>query len=129
MGMAVDIVAVGVDMRVVRRCRWRESLRKPAEHAREVQKAEENEHQADGKFHGKADSFRDNPSEKHDRGTNKEDRDRVTEPPERSDRGRGLDAALAADDRGHGDDVICIGGMTHAQKETEDNDGNERQHA
>jgi hypothetical protein len=37
-------------------------------------------------------------------------------------------AALAADDGGDGDDVVGIGGVTHAEKKTERDNGEERDH-
>jgi hypothetical protein len=36
---------------------------------------------------------------------------------------------LAADDRHHGDDVIGVGRVTHAEKEAEGDDGEDAEHA
>jgi len=52
----------------------------------------------------------------------------VTESPENADERGAANAAFAADDSGDGNDVIGVGGVTHAEKKSESDDGEERNH-
>ena len=49
-----------------------------------------------------------------------EQRQAMADSPEDSRPGRASDIALPADDGGHGDDVIGIGRVSHAEKKTEE---------
>ena len=46
-------------------------------------------------------------------------RDRVTEPPQRTDQGRVRESPAAVQDRGDRDDVVGIGRVAHAEQEAE----------
>ena len=52
----------------------------------------------------------------------------MTYAPERADQRGARDVALAADDGRDGDHVIRIGGMAHAQKKTQRDDGKKADH-
>ena len=47
----------------------------------------------------------------------------MTDAPENSCPGRASDAALPTDDCGHGDDMIGVGRVPHAEKESEEQNG------
>jgi len=126
--MTVNVVTVAVRVRVKRAVRRRECFGDPAHHSGEIQNSQKNQHQADGEFHGKADSCGDDNSEKDDGGADDEDRDGVAKAPEGADYGGVADAALAAHDGGHRDYVIGVGGMAHAEEEAKSDNGEECDH-
>ena len=113
---------------MLHRVRGREGFRQPAHDAGKIQNSEEDEHQADGELHGEADASGNDDAEEDDGGADGENRERVAESPENADEGGVADAALAADDGGDGDDVVGIGGVTHAEEETENDDRDESDH-
>ena len=93
--------------------------------ASQIENAEEDEHDADGKLHGEAETGRDDEREEDDGGADGEDGQRVTGSPERSDQRCARKAALAGDDGGDGDHVIGISGVPHAEEEAEREDSHE----
>ena len=109
---------------MLHRVRGREGFRQPAHDAGKIQNSEEDEHQADGELHGEADASGNDDAAKR---MMAEPTARIVsvwpspqETPMRAAwRSR---AALAADDGGDGDDVVGIGGVTHAEEETENDD-------
>lgn len=105
-----------------------EFFTQPFGDAGEIQNAEENEHQPHGKFHGQADTRRDDDVEENDGGADKDDGDGVAESPKSADEGGFRKRAFAADDSGNGDDVIGIGGMAHAEEEADGENGESADH-
>ena len=53
----------------------------------------------------------------------------MAEAPKDSNQRGAANRAFAADDGGHGDDVIGVGGVTHAKKESQRDNGEEGNHA
>src|ERR1700730_7607255 len=86
--------------------------------AGEIQHAQQNEHQADGKFHGQADARGDHQIKKNDSGAHQNNGDGVAEAPERADQAGVRERAFAADNGGHRDHVIRIGSVAHAQEKS-----------
>ena len=83
----------------------------------QIQHSKQDQHQADRKFHGKAYARRYRHSEQDYACAYGNDSDGVAATPENADE-RGLqDGALAADDGGHRDYMIGIGGVAHAKQE------------
>jgi hypothetical protein len=63
-----------------------------------------------------------------DRTSHGDDRQRVADSPDHPDQRRTADRAFAADVCRHGDHVIGVGGMSHAENESDPEDGEERAH-
>src|SRR5580765_6873077 len=95
-GMAVNEVSMSVEMRVLSLLQGRNCLRYPSHDSREIQSAQQNQHQAYGKFHREANSCRDDKSEQDDCRTNNENRYGVTQAPECANQRRLADASLTA---------------------------------
>jgi len=119
---------VSMGMRMKCELRGREVFRNPAHSPREIQNSENNQHKANGELHGETDSRWNYDAEQDDGGAHNENRYGVTEPPERTDQSALTNAALAADDRRDGDDVVRIGSVAHAEEEAESNNGEESDH-
>jgi hypothetical protein len=111
----MDIVASGMDL-----------MRRPSDergcltdrpcHPRQGQCAEQDQHNADAKLHGKADSRWDDHTEENDRAADGQDCQCVSEPPYRADHGRTPQILLAGHDSGNGDDVVRLGGVPDAEE-------------
>src|SRR5882762_8726744 len=106
-----------------RRMRRRKFLADPFHRASKIQYAQEDQHQADAKFHGQPDASRNRQPKQYDRCANSKNRQRMAEPPQNPDEGRFADGAFAADDGGNGDDVVGVRCMAHPQKETNRENG------
>lgn len=125
--VGVVLVEVGVladDVRV----RGGKLFAQPFGNAGQIEDAEQDEHEADRKFHGEADAGRDDQVKEDDGGADNHDGDGVAESPECTDEGSAAEGTFAADDGGDGDNVIGIGGMTHAEEETNHQDGDSAEH-
>ena len=120
MPMQMDVGIVFVKMRVVASyfgMRWRKFLCEPVHGSGQIQYTKQDEHQADGKFHGQAYANRDGHSEQDYGYTYGDDGDGVAAAPENADESRLGNGALAADDSGDCDDVVGIGCVAHAKQE------------
>ena len=117
--MFVDVGMVAGDFRVG----GREFFAEVFGDAGEIQDAEEDQHQADGKFHRQADAGGDGEAEEDDGGADDENRQCVADAPEDADPAGFQDGAFAADDGGDGDDVVGIGGVAHAEDEADAENG------
>ena len=126
--LAVNEVSMSVEMRVLSLLQGRNRLCYPAHDPREIQSSQENQHQAHGKFHREANSCRDHKPEQDDCRTNSENRDRVTQAPERANQRRLADASLTAHNGRYGDDMVRISRVAHAEKKTKRKDGEKRDH-
>ena len=126
--MAVNEVSMSVEMRVLSLLQGRNRFRYPAHDPREIQSAQQNQHQAHGKFHREANSCRDYEPEQDDCRTNDENRDRVTQAPERANQRRLADASLTAHNRRYRDDMVRISRVAHAEKKTKRKDGKKGDH-
>jgi len=98
--------------------RRRKSFADPFHSAGQVQDAEQDQHESDGEFHGEADAGGDGESEQDDAGADCENGERVTDAPKDADPASFCDGAFAADDGRDGDDVVRVGGMTHAEEKS-----------
>ena len=86
MRVRVDVVAVSVRMRMAgpRRCKSAgKRIGDPLEHPSEIQNAQKNQHQPHRKFHREADARGNHPAEKNDSASHHENRQRMTDAPER----------------------------------------------
>jgi hypothetical protein len=117
-----------VEMRVLSLLQGRNRFRYPAHDPREIQSSQQNQHQADGKFHRETNSCRNHKPEQDDCRTNSENRDRVTQAPERANQRRLADASLTAHNGRYGDDMVRISRVAHAEKKTKRKDGEKRDH-
>src|SRR5919197_2658747 len=89
----------------------------------EVHHAEQDQHHPHRQLEHQGEPRRNRPTQQDDARADSENRERVANAPERAD-GRGAaPVPMAGDDRRDGDDVIRIGGVPHAEEETEENDG------
>jgi len=122
------VIAMRMNMAVHSQIDRGKRLNDPSRDAGEIQDSEQNQHQADRELHRKADSGRNDQAKNYNRGADDKNCECVADAPQRADNGRVLDASLTADDRGHRDDVVGIGGMAHPEKKTENDDGNGGQH-
>lgn len=107
---------------------YRRPLREAPRHAGQCEDPENDQHHGDREFHGKPYSRRDRDIEQDDGAANGEDRQRVADAPGGADQRRAADAGLAAHDGGDRDDVVGVGGVTHAENEAEGDDGEEVSH-
>ena len=112
MRMMVNVIAVLMRM-IVR------DMANFAFEAAQIEKAENDEHERDTEFQTHADAFGNDDAEQNDRAANNEQREAVTDSPKNSSECGFADLALSADDRRHGDDVIGIGRVAHAEEEAE----------
>lgn len=106
----------------------REFLAQPFGDSSEVENAEENEHQSDGKFHRETDTRRNDPVEENDGAADNGDGDGVPQTPEGANESCLGESAFTGDDGGDRDDVIGVGGVTHAEEESDDEDGDAAEH-
>ena len=122
MQMVVVLVEVGMPS-----CHTRmaggEFFAKPFHGSGEIEGAEQDQHQAHGEFHGEAGARRNDYAEQDDGAADDGDGQRVAAAPEDADETGFGDGTLAANDCGNGNDVIGIGGVAHAEKKAEDENG------
>src|SRR5574341_202548 len=127
MSVAVNIVAVTMRMDMVNSTfassTRAESLVDPALDSFQVQKSQDDQHQGHGELQREAEARRDHGAEDDHHAAGQNDREGMAKSPEHSDQRCAADRALPADDGGHGDDMIRIRGMPHAEKESKENDG------
>ena len=98
-----------------------------AAHACQGENAEQDQHDADGKFHRHAEPRRNDDPEHDDCRADRHDRDGVPDAPGGADQRRARHAALAADDRRNGDHVVGVGRMPHPEEEAEKQEGHDVQ--
>ena len=125
MVVLVNVSVLAADMRM----RGGEFFADPLGGAGEVENAEKNEHEADGKFHGEAETRGNDEIKEDDSGADDDNGDGVAESPEGADEGGFGEGALAADDGRDGDYVVGIGGMAHTEKEADSENGETAEHA
>ena len=126
-GLAVMRVGVSVLVPVDGRGR-REALGEGAQPSGQVEDPESDQHERDDKLHRQADRRRNDNIEADDEDADDDDGDRVSQAPQGADERRVNEPPAAVQDRGHGDDVIRIGGVAHAQQESESGQGDELGH-
>ena len=98
-----------------------------APHPCQGENAEQDQHDADREFHRQTEPRRNDDPEHDDRCTDRHDRDGVSYAPGGADQRRARHAALAADDRRDGDDVVGVGRMPHPEEEAEKQEGHDVQ--
>jgi hypothetical protein len=132
MNVLVDEAVVYVPMRVhdiivavVRRVAVCDALRD----ACKVEDAEQDEHQADGQFHGETDARWNDHIEENDGSADTEDGDGVADAPEDANDSGLPDAALTTHDRGDSDDVVGIRGVTNTKNKSQTDCCREIHHA
>jgi hypothetical protein len=129
--MRVNIIAVDVEMRMddLGGPRGlRAGLGNRTQKAHYVHQAENDQHESHGEFHAQTDSRWNDQIEENDERADNEDRDCVTDSPKCADQCRAADIGLTTDDGCDSYDVIGIGGVTHAKKKSQSNDGKEANH-
>lgn len=99
-----------------------------AQKAGDVDHPENDEHHRDGKFHAEADAHRNNEVEENYSGSDHENRGRVAKAPECTDQCGASAAAMVGNDGGDRDDVVRIGGVTHAEKKSDGENGEKSDH-
>jgi hypothetical protein len=88
----------------------------------QVKPTQDHQHQGHAQFETQAKARGDNDSKKYDKPAHHEERQAVADSPEHPSQ-RGIsNLSLPANNRGHGDYMIRIGGVAHAEKETESED-------
>ena len=118
MTMAVHIVAMEVRMGVCDAIlSWSQSVSDPSQDSRQVQPAQNNQHDSHGEFHGQPHPSRNDHAEQNDDRTHQKNREGVSQSPKHSDQSCLSRRPLTADDGAHRDDVVWIGRVAHAQKE------------
>ena len=95
-------------------------IRKFAHQARGRPGAKEYQHDRNREFHRESKAGRNRNFENYDRRTHDQHGERVAESPYDADSGRCHQTALAAQDGRDRDNVIGIGGMTHAEQQPEE---------
>ncbi len=125
MGVAVNIIAMHVRV-LMHRAVFPPIFRDDfdgAEIRAQIQAPEQDQHQGDAEFQAQPETRRHDDAEKNDRAPNDQEGQAMPDPPENSGPGRARDAALPAHDRGHGDDMIRIGRVSHAEEKAEEQNG------
>jgi hypothetical protein len=89
--------------------------------------AEQDQHDADRKFHRQTESWWDDDPEQDDRRTDPHHRDGMSHAPGSADQCRARQATLAADDRRNSDHVVGVGRMSHPEEEAEKQEGRDVQ--
>ncbi len=84
--------------------------------------AEQNQHERYGEFHRESEPRRNGYFENYDRGADYQHGQRVPESPYDADARGDSEPAFAAEDCGHGDYVIGIGGVAHSQNQPQERD-------
>ncbi len=117
-------VYMNVRMLVRLRERWlrvggRKFVADPAHGAGEIQNAQQNQHQRDGKFQGQAEPRRNRKSKEDDGRSDHQNGDGVADSPEDADQPSAGNRLFPADDGGNRDHVIGIGGVAHPKKESD----------
>jgi hypothetical protein len=107
----------------------REPVSDPLCHAGKIQHSQKNQHEADSQFHGEANARRNRQVEQNNRRADQQDRNGVANAPEDSDQAGVPDAALAAHNGGHRDDVVRIGGVADAEQKSHANHCKQIHHA
>jgi len=124
MKMQVVVVLVEVGMRSDQgRMAGRKFFAEPFHGAGEVEKAEQDEHEANREFHREARARRNSHAEENDGAADDGDGQRVAAAPEDADETGFGNGTLAADDGGNGDDMIGIGGVAHPEKKADGENG------
>jgi hypothetical protein len=118
----MQVGAVFMDMGMLpshaRMC-GREFVADPFHRPGQIQHTKQNQHQANGKFHRQAEPRRDRQTKQDDGRADGDNGQGMTATPQDANYSRFGDRSFAADDRGHGNDVIRIGGMPHPEKKTD----------
>ena len=125
-GMGMNVIAVGVRVRVSRAgysTAGQKCVGNPLEHAGEIQDAEEDQHQSDGKFHGETDASGNHPAEKNNSAAYQENGEGVTHAPKCANHRGVANLAVARNDGGDSDDVVGICSVPHSEEETESDNG------
>jgi hypothetical protein len=125
----VNVVTVAVHVGVEEI--WRGcivSLRHRSQKAPNVSDPEHDQHHADGEFHAKAKSRRNDQVEEDDCGSDQEDRYGVPESPESADQCRSRELLLTAENGGDSNDVVGIGCVAHAEEKAERDDRKKTDH-
>jgi hypothetical protein len=91
----------------------------------DVERAEQDEHERDGELHGESYARGKDDPEENDGAAHEHDGERVTDPPECAHEARRPKRFFAAHDRRHGDHVIRVGRVAHAEKKPERQQGEE----
>jgi hypothetical protein len=110
------------ERRLARSIVWDHSRSDVPDRARQVDPAEENQHQADGQLGRESNARRNHPSKHDDARAHQQNGERVTNAPRCADCRRGARRPLARDNRRHGHDVISVGGVAHSENQTERHD-------
>lgn len=105
-----------------------EALGDPARDPGQVHNTENDQHQSHSKFHRKPNAGRNGKVEDDDAGADEDDRDGVTQAPERTNHSGMSNTLPPADNRRNCDDMIGIGRMPNAEHETNADDGEETDH-
>ena len=105
-----------------------ESLGDPLCGTTQVQHSEQDQHEADGEFHGEADARRDHQIEENDGCSDQNDRDGVSDAPENPDQSGVVDILLAAYDRADRDYMVGISCVPDAQQEAHADDRQQIDH-
>ena len=120
-------VIVDVELMYAGSARMRMGRAARAGHACQGENAEQDEHDADGKFHRHAEPRRNDDPEHDDCRADRDDRHGVPDAPSGADQRRARHAALATDDRCNGDHVVGVGRMPHPEEEAEKQEGHDVQ--
>src|SRR5271155_3786896 len=124
MSVSVITVTVRVRMSLPRYSRpRRKRVGYPLKHAGQVQDTQENQHQADGKFHRKTDARWNHPAEQDDSAAHQEDRERMTHTPKCANQRGVADLSISGNDGCNGDYVVGVGGVAHSEEEAQRDDG------
>ena len=130
MSMVVDVIAVNMGMgmnHVGFFDRGSEGTRR-AHEARNIHAAQYDQHESDGELHGKADARGYDHIKKNDGATYNEDGQSMANAPKDPGERGSQQIALPANDGGHGNHVIGIGGMAHSEKKSHRDYGEKTDH-
>jgi hypothetical protein len=84
--------------------------------ARNIHRAKNDQHEPHGELHGETDAGGNHHIKENNRRAHDKDRKRMADAPNNAGKRSLQQVALSAYDRSHGDHVVGIGGMAHAEK-------------
>ena len=103
-------------------------LGNPSEHAGQVQDAQENQHQPNGKLHRKTNARGNHPAKQNDSASNDKDRERMAETPKCTNQCGLTDLFGPRDNGRNGDHMVGVRGMPHSEKKSKRDDGDQANH-
>ncbi|MEY2439360.1 MAG: hypothetical protein QOI34_745 [Verrucomicrobiota bacterium] len=99
-----------------------------AQRPSEIERPQQYQHKGDTKFQTQTKPFRNHDTKEYNRAAHEQQGEAMADSPKYAGERGASNAALAANNGGNGNDMIRVGCVPHAEKETKEEDGNESDH-